>query len=249
MKDTRFIHFNATPLQQQVENRHQKTQSHLKIVPYPMLHLLALTHSRHQRKHALDHHPHIPSAALADFHILRVAIFAMKSRVRTDDHSSCKRFQQRMELRVRDIGCRRLPTADRPPLIQHHTEFAADDPARIRLALLANSPTLRETQFPDRMTELNAERIGDPQDGGLSQKSSGPVLVRVEEAKQAGALRQMRKQRQVIAPEPAIEMSGGGAFESKEQGERNDLAGVEFGLWVFAKVLHLLINAAEKVYK
>lgn len=186
--------------------------------------------------------------ATADFHVLRVAGFAMKSAIRADNHSSFKRFEQPMEFRVRDIGRRGLPTADRSPLIQHHTEFATDERAQIRLAFLANSLPLRETQFPDRMTELNAERISDTQDDRLRQKSTGPVLVSVEKAKQARALWQMGKRRQVIAPEPAIKMSGGGAFESKEQGERNNFARIKFGLRMFFEVLHLLIKATEKFY-
>src|SRR6185295_8874370 len=207
MKHSMFIHFNATPLQQQVEDRHQKSQPHLKILPHSMGHSLAVTHSRQQRKDALDHHPHIPCAALTNLDILWVAGFAMKSCIGTDNHSTFKPFQQRMKFRVRDVGGGGLPGADRSPLIQHHTEFAANNPARIRFAFLADALTLGETQFSDRMTELNAKRISDAEDGRFSQKSGCPGLMGFEQAKQTCALWQMRKQRQVVALEPAIEMS------------------------------------------
>ena len=248
MKDSRFINLNAAPLQQYVEDRHQKPQAHLEILPDSMLHLLAVTYPRQQRKDTFNDHPHVPCPALADFHILRVTRLTMKSRVGTDDHSPLKVLQQRVKFGVRDIGRLGLPGRHRPPLVQHDTEFAANNPARIRFAFLADALTLREPQFSDRMTELNAERIRHAQQRRLGQKERRPPLVSFEQPSQASAFRQMGKQRQVIALDPAIEMAQGGAFESEEQSEGDDLARIEFGLRMFLNVLHLLINAAEKFY-
>lgn len=213
-----------------------------------MPHLLTVTDSGQQRKNALDHHPHIPRATLTDFHILGVACFAMKTAVGADDHLSCKYFEQRLEVRVREIRRRRLPADDQAPSIQHHAEFATNDPARIRLAFLADALALGKAQLSDWMTEFDAKRVGHAQDGGRSQKAGSPSAMRLESSPQAGALRQIGKQGQVIAFPPTIKISGGGAFKGKEQGQSDHFTRIEFGLWMFLNVLHLVIYMAKEFY-
>jgi hypothetical protein len=98
------------------------------------------------------------------------------------------------------------------------------------------------------MTKLDAKRIRHSEDGRLSQKSSGPVFVSFEEAMEASALREVGEEVEVIALDPAIEISRTRAFEGEEQGEGDDLRGIKFGLGMFLKIFHFVINAAEKFY-
>lgn len=195
-----------------------------------MPHLLAVTCSRQQRKHALSLHPHISGAALADFHIGRVTGFAVKSCIGKDDHSPFKGFQQRVKFRLRDVSCRCLPAHHRSPFIQHHTKFASNNPARIRLAFLADALRLQKAHLAHWVTKLNTKQVSDTQYGGFGQKKRRPVLVGVEQMSQATAFRQVGKQRQIIALDSAIERSGRCAFQGKQQSAGDDLGGIEFGL-------------------
>src|SRR5205823_6855882 len=50
----------------------------------------------------------------------------------------------------------------------------------------------------------------------------------------------------VIACQPAIEGPGPAAFDSMQQGQRDDFAGIQFGLRVFRDLQHLLVHRVEQ---
>ena len=62
------------------------------------------------------------------------------------------------------------------------------------------------------MAQLNAIAAGDAHQRRLSQEASGPVLLRMQAAKPAGAFRQLGKQVAVAVPEPGIESARADAF-------------------------------------
>ena len=147
MKHSVFINFNPVPFGQNVEDCQQKREPGFKTFPHPMMHFLRLTHSRKQRKDRFDHHSLVPRAALADFDVLRVALLAVKASVGANYHFADELSQQRMKIHVRNICRRSGKTADLSEFIQHHTEFAADNPPRIGLAFLAQAFSFRKAQF------------------------------------------------------------------------------------------------------
>jgi len=136
MKDTLFVNLDTTPLQEQMEEGHQKSEAHLEVIPNPMFQVFAVTDSGQERKDAFDQHTDIPGATLTGLHILRSASLAMKPCISTDDHLSLEGFQQRMKLSVRDIGGGRLPSHDQAPFIQDHAEFATTDQREFDLPFL-----------------------------------------------------------------------------------------------------------------
>src|SRR5262249_34392765 len=81
---------------------------------------------------------------------------------------------------------------------------------------------------------------------GRGQKARGPCGVGLEEPCQAGALGYLWEQRQVVARQPAIEGPGPAAFDGMQQGQRDDFAGIQFGLRVFWDLQHLLVHRVEQ---
>jgi len=176
MKETLLINLDAAPLQEQIEDGHQKSESHLEVLPDAMQHVFAVSDSGQQREDAFDQHADIPGAALANLEILRITFFAMKARIGADDHASGKLLKQRVKLGVRDIGGGRLPSHDQAPLIQDHAKFATHNPARVRLTFLSKTLTFGEAQCSDRMTQLNPKRVRHAQHGrfGKEARRAGP---------------------------------------------------------------------------
>src|SRR5215475_751007 len=68
----------------------------------------------------------------------------------------------------------------------------------------------------------------------------------LQEPKEPGALGQPRKQRPIVACQPAIEGSIADAFERMQQPQGDDLAGPEMGLGVFGDSAQLLIDFIEQ---
>src|SRR5438270_132888 len=104
----------------------------------------------------------------------------------------------------------------------------------------------RAASFPHGVNQLDAIAVSDAQHRGRSQKARGPRGVGLEEPCQAGALGYLREQRYVIACQPAIEGPGPAAFDSMQQGQRDDFAGIQFGLRVFRDLQHLLVHRVEQ---
>src|SRR5262249_17840978 len=70
--------------------------------------------------------------------------------------------------------------------------------------------------------------------------------VRLEEPCQAGPLRHLGKQRQIVARQPAVEGAGPTAFDGMQQGQRHDFTGIQFGLGVLRNVEHFLVHRVEQ---
>ena len=68
------------------------------------------------------------------------------------------------------------------------------------------------------------------------------VAVPRKEAKQARAFGQPWKPRAVVGGQPVIKRPLAHAFEGKEQGQGDDLAGVEAGLWMLGLVVEHVVD-------
>src|SRR5512135_2396787 len=142
------------------------------------------------------------------------------------------------------IGRVTTPIDDQTELVQDKAELAADDPAMVRFAFLAD--LARAASFAHRMQQLNAVRVSYAQQGRLDHKAVGPGLMRLEQPEQACPIRQARKEHQAISLQPAIECSLPHSFERKQNAQGNDLARVQIGLTMFGNVLHRIIYPAEQ---
>ncbi len=73
-----------------------------------------------------------------------------------------------------------------------------------------------------------------------------PVLMGPEEAKKPGALRELGKQRAIVADQPPIKRTVPDAFERMQQPQGDHLTGPEVGLGMFGDRAHLLIDLIEQ---
>src|SRR6266699_1121539 len=125
------------------------------------------------------------------------------------------------------------PRHDQPPLVQHQTECAADNPAMVRHAFAAD---LRGTAaFAHGVDQRDARGVDDPEHGRGGQEDLRPVLMGHEEAKEPRPLGEPREQRAIVARQPAIEGPVADAFERMQQPQGNYLTGPEVGLRVFGE--------------
>src|SRR4029450_2931153 len=97
------------------------------------------------------------------FHSAGIALLRMEPRIRQDNHLTVKLGNQRLKMRVMDIGRGTIPGTDQAPLVQDKAPLSPDNPPMITLAFLAN---LRwATPFPHGVNQLNPVAVGDAQHG------------------------------------------------------------------------------------
>src|SRR5262249_9733730 len=128
--------------------------------------------------------------------------------------------------------------------MEQQTEFVADNPAVIRHAFAAD--LLRAPAFADGMDQLDAIGVNAPEHGRGGQERPRPVLMGLEETKEPGALGKPRKQRPIVARQPAIEGAVADAFEGMQEPQGDHLTGPEVGLGMFGDGAQLLIDLREQ---
>jgi hypothetical protein len=72
------------------------------------------------------------------------------------------------------------------------------------------------------MNQFDAIAINDANQAGVSHKAIDPLLMRVEQAKQACPVRHTWKQLQPIVPQPAVKGSIATSFQGKEQSQSDN---------------------------
>src|SRR2546427_1764381 len=108
----------------------------------------------------------------------------MEGCVAEDNHALFKLPNEPLKGVIRDIRGGTRPPHHQPPLIQHETEFPADNPPVIREAFPAE--LLRTPALPDGMDQLDPIRVDDPEHRRIGQEGCRPRLMGAEEAKEAG---------------------------------------------------------------
>jgi hypothetical protein len=107
----------------------------------------------------------------------------METGVTQDNHLIFALSNEPLKGVIRDVGRgTRLPH-DQPPLIEEQAEFAADNPAVVRHAFAAD--LLRAPALARGVDQLDAVGVDDPEHGRGGQESPRPVLMGLEETKEA----------------------------------------------------------------
>jgi len=154
-----IVHFQR-PLGQEIENRHNPRHMGSEIGPYTMVHLLAVADGGEHRQHRFHHHPRVPGPARTDFPVGGLPGFGLKSCICEDDHGVVKLGNQGLKVRIVDVRRGAVSGTDQAPLVHDKTQLAADNPAMIAFALLAN---LRGAPpFAHWMDKLNALGVRHP---------------------------------------------------------------------------------------
>src|SRR5262245_18860659 len=167
----------------------------------------------------------------------------MEGSIAQDDHASVDLTHQPLERLVRRIGRSTVPPHYQAILVQQETEFPADYPAMIGQAFAPD--LLWATAFADGVNQLNAIGIDHPKHRWGSQECLRPGLMRLEEAKEAGALGEPGKQRPIVACQPAIEGTVAHTFEGMQEPKGHYFTGPEIGLRVFGGVRQLVRHLAK----
>ena len=105
----------------------------------------------------------------------------------------------------------------------------------------------RTPPLPDGMDQLDPVGIDDTEDRGLSEKPRRKVPMPLEQAKQAGALRQLRKQPLAIPEQPAVKRPIAYAFDGKQEGHRHNFARVEHRLRMLGYVAQGIIYSTKQL--
>src|SRR5216683_2933896 len=132
-----------------------------------------------------------------------------------DNHPFVELPNQPLKGSICDIRGGTRPPYNQSPLIQHETQFPADNPPVIREAFAAD--LLRAAAFAHGMDQLDAVGVNDAEHRWSSQESLRPVLMGREEAKEPRPLGELGKQRAIVSGQPAIERPVAHAFEGMEQ--------------------------------
>src|SRR6266702_4652108 len=151
--EARHIGPETMPLDQHIEGGHGECKPRLKIGPHAVHDPLEMTDERQHREHRLDEHTVLPLAARTQFEVGRIALGGMEGGIAQNNHALLKLPNQPLKGVIRNIGGRTVPRHDQPPLVQHQTQFAPDNPAMIREAFAADR--LATPAFAHGMDQLD----------------------------------------------------------------------------------------------
>src|SRR5216684_2599109 len=242
--EARRIGLEAMPLDQHIEGGHGECQAGLKVLPAPVHDFLEVADHRQHREHRLHQHAVLPRTALTQFEVGGVTLRRMETGVTQDNHAPVDLANEPLKGVIRDIGRVARPPHDQPPLVQQQTEFAPDNPAVVRHTCAAD--LLRAAAFAPGVDELDAVGVNDAEHRRDSPESLRPVLMRLQEAKEPGALGEAGEQGARVARQPAIERAVADAFQRMEKPQGDDLAGPEVGLGMLRDGAQLLIDLVEE---
>ena len=210
-----------------------------------MKQLLERANIGQKREDRFNDSPFIPGTLLAQFEVVWHAVLTAETEIAQGDRLPFVAFQERQKTVVASIGGRPLPIHDTPVLIDDPTHFHPDDPAPIAFAF--PSDLLRRTPFAQRVNQFNAVAVGDGEKGRHLQKPIRPVSMGGQQALQARALGQARKEIVKFALQPPMEVAEASAFERKQRANGHEFTGIKFGLRMFRHVLHPIINGAKEM--
>src|SRR5215471_2425574 len=136
--EARRIRLEAVPLDQHIEGGHGEGEPGVKIRPDPVHDFLEVTDECQHREHRLHQHPVLPLTPSTQFEVGGIALRRMEGGITQDNHPLFELLNEPLKSVIRDIRGGTVPRHDEPPLIQHETQFAPDNPPVIREAFAAD---------------------------------------------------------------------------------------------------------------
>src|SRR6266478_264666 len=241
--EARRIGLEAMPLDQHIEGGHGECQAGLKVLPAPVHDVLEVADHCQHREHRLDQHAVLPLPALTQFEVGGIPLRRMEGGIAQDNHPPIDLANEPLKGVIRDIGRVTRPPYDQAVLVEKQAEFAPDNPAVVRHTFAAD--LLRAAAFAHGVDELDAVGVNDAEHRRDSPESLRPVLMRLQEAKEPGALGEAGEQGTIVARQPPIKRAVAHAFERMQQPQGDDLAGPEVGLRMFGDGWEMVIDLAE----
>src|SRR4030095_11605718 len=118
-----LVYFHAPP-RQEIKYRHRPGDACTEVGPHAMAHFPAMADGSEHRQHRFYQHARVPGATRTDFHIDGIARLRMEHRIRQDNHLTVKLGNQRLKMRVMDIGRGTIPGTDKAPLVQDKSKLS-----------------------------------------------------------------------------------------------------------------------------
>jgi len=134
----------------------------------------------------------------------------MEGGITQDNHPFFELANAPLKRLVGHMGSGTVPRDDQPPLIQHQTQFAADN-----LTVIGETfPTdlLGAAAFAHGVDQCDPIGINDPQHCRRGQEDLSPILVCHEETTEPCPLKQAREQGTIVSRQPTIEGTIAHAF-------------------------------------
>jgi hypothetical protein len=232
-------------VKQYIEEDHQITQMRFQMPLTTLKQLLERTNTSQKRKDCFDDPALIPCPLLTELEIGQDTIFATKPEITQGDGLRLVLRNQGQKTIVASVSGRPLPIYDTPVLIDDPAEFDTANPTPMAFAFAAD--LFVRTTIADRVKQFNAITVSDGEEGRFSEKAICPVSMSCQQALQARALWQARKQVRKLRFEPAIKVPKLAALEREQSPDGHDFNGEEFRRWMFGHVLHAVINRAKEL--
>ena len=188
-----IIDGESAPANHHIEGRQNEAHVGLEIFLDAVGHLLGVANNREHGQNSFHEHATSPGLGLADFHVRRIPRRAAEALVGQHDHAFIELLHKAPEVGVVRVGGATTEGAHAAELVEHETQFPADNPAFVAQSLLADLGGA--ASLADGMDELDAVGVSHAQDGGIGHEATRPISMRGEEAKQPGAFRQLGEQR------------------------------------------------------
>src|SRR5947209_9114611 len=231
--------------EQDIEHGDERSQACLNVRPEPMMDALETADDGYHRQSRFDTHALIPGAFGTQFAVVGNTLGTAEAIISQHNALPVHLLNQGMKALIVDIHGVPIPGNDFALVIEQPAQFDADTPATFLLPLLAY--LLWATSLANGKEQFHRITVDHGKETGLLQQALPPVLVRFEQALQAGAIGQPCKQVGIVALEPAIKSAKIVAVQGNQDANRHQFAGREFGLTVLEHVFHLIIDKAKNV--
>src|SRR6266516_3142731 len=161
--EARHVGEEAMSLDEHIEGGHGEREAGVEILPASVHNFLKLAHDGQHRQDRLHEDAILPLPPATEFEVGRSPLGGMEGGITQDDHAPVKLLHEPLKGVICDIGGGTRPPHDQPPLIEHQTEFPADNPPVIREAFPAD--LLGTPAFAHGVDELDAIRVDDAEHG------------------------------------------------------------------------------------
>src|SRR5437868_4288648 len=194
---------------------------------------------RHHAEDALNHHAIIALTMLAKPPVERLVPAFAEAQITEDFRLRAPGLSDLTQVLVVSVSGSPAPVNDLPVWGNQPAEFDSHNPAMVTFAFLADLGGT--APFPNRVDQLDAIAINHTLLLGRNQKLVGQVVVGGQQPQQARTVRQVRKQVQPVAFEPAIKGTVVDALEGKQDANCDNLTGIQVGVLALVDVRQFIV--------
>jgi len=230
-------------LEQQVEERSEVGQMSLQICAHPVEEMFQMADPSDHREYCLNQPSFVPSPLRAELEVFRNPLGGGKSQVGESDRLSLQPLHQGEKDLIMDISGIPTPGDDLPAAVDQPAEFDPDDPAVIRLPLLAE--LVGTAPLAPGMDQLDAICVHYSEECGIGEEELAPLLMGSQEPMEPRAMGQIEPCG-IVSLEPAVKGTELNTLEGEEEADSDQLAGVEASLRMLGQMADTVVYQTEE---